>query len=99
MFIAILDFRTAATDRPAASSNSTRRPIGPRHAGQCRVPGLRRARGRHRDRRGPRVGRRGFVRRLPEVRLLRAPREVIRPMMIAAPVSRRYRADLVETVA
>jgi quinol monooxygenase YgiN len=100
MFIAILDFRTAATDRTAALAQFDG------EADRVRVmPGniaFRVYAAREDDTAVAVVHEwddeasfTGYLRSDSFAQLS----EVIRPMMIAAPVSRRFRADLLETVA
>ncbi|MFY1668407.1 putative quinol monooxygenase [Plantactinospora sp. WMMB334] len=99
MFIAILDFRTAAADRPAALAHLD----GERNRVRA-MPGnlaFRVYAAREDDTAVAVVHEwddeasfAGYLRSDSFARL----GEVIRPLMIGAPVSRRFRADLLETV-
>ncbi|HEY2672168.1 MAG TPA: antibiotic biosynthesis monooxygenase family protein [Rugosimonospora sp.] len=100
MFIAILDFRTAATDRPAALAQFDGE--GDRVRAMPGNIAFRVYAAREDDTAVAVVHEwddeasfAGYLRSDSFAQL----GEVIRPMMIGAPVSRRFRADLLETVA
>jgi quinol monooxygenase YgiN len=100
VFIAILDFRTAATDRSAALAQFDRE--GDRVRAMPGNVAFRVYAAREDDTAVTIVHEwddepsfAGYLRSDSFAKL----GEVIRPMMIAAPVSRRFRADLLETVA
>ena len=100
MFIAILDFRTAATDRPAALAQFDVE--GDRVRAMPGNIAFRVYAAREDDTAVAVVhewdDEASFADYLRSDCFARLG-EVIRPMMIAAPVSRRFRADLLETVA
>ena len=100
MFIAILDFSTAATDRPAVLARFDEEGDGIRA-----MPGniaFRVYAARENDTAVAVVhewdDEASFAAYLRSDSFARSG-EVIRPLMIGAPVSRRFRADLLETVA
>ena len=100
MFIAILDFKTAPTDRPAALAQFDRESNRVRA-----MPGniaFRVYAAREDDTAVAVVhewdDEASFVDYLRSDSFAQLG-EVIRPMMVGAPVSRRFRADLLETVA
>ena len=100
MFIAILDFRTAATDRSAALARFDGE--GDRVRAMPGNVAFRVYAGREDDTAVAVVHEwddeasfAGYLRSDSFAQL----GEVIRPMMIGAPVSRRFRAELLETVA
>ncbi|HEX5204132.1 MAG TPA: antibiotic biosynthesis monooxygenase [Actinoplanes sp.] len=99
MFIAILDFSTTAADRPAALAQLDRERTEVRA-----MPGnlaFRVYAGREDDTQVTLVHEwrddESFAGYLGSASFARSG-EVLRPMMVGAPVSRRFRADLMETV-